>query len=560
MSKTIPSKLSFGILCSCFEFQEWQAQCIERLLEHDQVELTLLICEKNATTISPPQNIFSKFRHYPYKTLLFRVWNRFFFSVPSRNRCSLKEKLKGCATIFCQTEQKIYAHYFSEKDVKTIRTHQLDFILRFGFGIIRGDILEAAKYGIWSFHHGDEQKYRGGPAGFWEIFNDDPVSGAILQRLTNKLDGGIILHKGFFKTISHSYPTNFNQLLKHTVEWPLIVCKKIMNGAAISETPCETNAKIYKVPGNFKMLGFFFKVVRNKLQFHLINLFRAEEWNIGIVDSEIHDLFEKPMQNSPVFFPKPKRGTYLADPFGYYENGKLKIVCEDYSYNDQTGSIAKIDFESNSKETILTSNHHLSYPYVIKHEGRIYCVPESFENGKIEIFELTGALKPKSMKTLVDNTEAVDPTLFKHNGFWWLFFSPKEPSNTELCIYYSENIFGNFQPHLLNPVKTDIRSSRPAGSPYVHKDRLFRPGQNCSETYGGSVVLNEVLELSPSVYSEIKISELHPFPDCEYTAGIHTVAKIGTQTLVDSKRNLFLWSHFKIQWIIKFKKMLTRAN
>jgi len=44
-------------------------------------------------------------------------------------------------------------------------------------------------FGVWSWHHGDEDKYRGGPPAFWEIVNADPVTGALLQRLTERLDG-----------------------------------------------------------------------------------------------------------------------------------------------------------------------------------------------------------------------------------------------------------------------------------------------------------------------------------------------------------------------------------
>jgi len=52
-------------------------------------------------------------------------------------------------------------------DLQAIRARDLDFVLRFAFGIIRGPVLESARYGVWSFHHGDPEKYRGGPYCFW---------------------------------------------------------------------------------------------------------------------------------------------------------------------------------------------------------------------------------------------------------------------------------------------------------------------------------------------------------------------------------------------------------
>jgi len=35
-------------------------------------------------------------------------------------------------------------------------------------------LLNASKYGVWSFHHADNSINRGGPAGFWEIIYKQP--------------------------------------------------------------------------------------------------------------------------------------------------------------------------------------------------------------------------------------------------------------------------------------------------------------------------------------------------------------------------------------------------
>ena len=69
--------------------------------------------------------------------------------------------------------------------------------MRFGFNIIRGDILNSATYGVWSYHHGDNSVNRGSPPGFWEVFLDWKVSGVTLQLLSEDLDNGQILYKSF---------------------------------------------------------------------------------------------------------------------------------------------------------------------------------------------------------------------------------------------------------------------------------------------------------------------------------------------------------------------------
>ena len=62
-------------------------------------------------------------------------------------------------------------------------------------GILKGEILKLTKFGVISFHHGDNRFYRGGPSGFWEVFNNELSSGFIIQRLNDELDGGMVLFR-----------------------------------------------------------------------------------------------------------------------------------------------------------------------------------------------------------------------------------------------------------------------------------------------------------------------------------------------------------------------------
>lgn len=69
---------------------------------------------------------------------------------------------------------------------------EADVAIRFGFGLIKGDILAAPEHGVLSFHPADIRKYRGqGPE---QIFvNDDDRGGVTLQRLSEEIDAGEIV-------------------------------------------------------------------------------------------------------------------------------------------------------------------------------------------------------------------------------------------------------------------------------------------------------------------------------------------------------------------------------
>ena len=139
--------------------------------------------------------------------------------------------------------------------------------MRFGFNIIRGDILQTARFGVWSFHHDDEQKYRGGPPCFWEIVDGDPVTGVILQRLIDKLDGGIVLKKGYFPTHFGSYSKSFDRALLGSAGWPAAVCRDIFDGSAayVDGSPSDTTAPIFHDPTNRQMIRFVGKVASSTM-------------------------------------------------------------------------------------------------------------------------------------------------------------------------------------------------------------------------------------------------------------------------------------------------------
>lgn len=67
-----------------------------------------------------------------------------------------------------------------------------DVVLRYGFGLIEGEILTATEYGVLSFHPADIRRYRGmGPP---QAFLDGrDTMGLTLQRLNEDIDGGEIV-------------------------------------------------------------------------------------------------------------------------------------------------------------------------------------------------------------------------------------------------------------------------------------------------------------------------------------------------------------------------------
>ncbi len=481
---------------------------------------------------------------------LFSAYRRYLLRPAMRERASVGIPLPDMPEVRCRVRRKgRFSQYFEAEDVEAIKAHDLDFILRFGFNILRGDILTAARYGVWSYHHGDEQKYRGGPPCFWEIVHGDPVTGAVLQRLTNRLDGGIVLRKGYFATVEHSYARNIDSVYAESARWPLEVVRDIKRGVAdyLHAPPSSTSAPIYHAPHNGAMLRFGWRLGRNTTKRAFESLLLRAEWNVGVVSRPIHDLLEAPPKWQASWLRTRRRGQFLADPFALADANGLHVLAEDYDREVGKGVISHVRLrrEQESEPTpVLTLPTHMSYPYAFEHQGERYCVPETAEERVATLYRATQfprLWEPDGV--LLANMAAVDSTLFEWEGRWWLACTDAEQgANLRLLLWYADNPRGPWTPHPGNPVKTDVRSSRPAGTPFVINGVLYRPAQNCSRSYGGSITLNRVLKLSETEFEEDTILSLVPHRAARYNAGIHTVSAVGSMTLIDGKRMVFVSS------------------
>jgi hypothetical protein len=556
---TIPG-LRFGVLCSGKVFMQWQADAIHELNRQNH-QLVLLVRDVRQPDV--PGRL-SGFFQKPWSRRFYNFAHHRLFHPPAKEMVDLSAELKGVDCLPCMVEKQGNSDHFTEEDLNVIRMYNLDFLLRFGFGIIRGGILDVARYGVWSFHHDDEKKYRGGPPGFWEIYNGDPVNGVILQRLTARLDAGIILKKGYLRTVRHSYRGNLEQLLTVSSSWPAQVATWILNGGIIPEEESDTKAPVFTVPRNTVVLLFLLKLILSKIRFHYRELFRAEIWNVGLIGKPIHEvaLGGAALAKGDIKWLRQFGPTrYLADPSGFVEGKKLHILVENYSYERQKANISEIIWDPvrNSFTVpirIIEAERHLSYPYIIEEDKVVYCIPESYRSGNVAIYRRNFSEESfVEEKVLVDGIDAIDPTLVKFEGMWWLFFTVKKYSMTHLYIYYSDSLTEGYRPHLQNPVKIDIRSARPAGTPFIHEGILYRPSQDCSVTYGGRVTINKVTRLTTREFDEVPVSTVDPVRGTQFSKGLHTISQVGDYTLIDGKRYRFNGYYFRHQFAAKLLKL-----
>jgi hypothetical protein len=138
-------------------------------------------------------------------------------------------------------------------------------------------------------------------------------------------------------------------------------------------------------------------------------------------------------------------------------------------------------------------------------------------------------------RVLINDVIASDATLVTWNGRDWLFASVagKGASTWDaLGLFYADDLFGEWQPHPLNPVLIDAGAARPGGAMVVQGNRLRRVAQDCRRLYGGGIVLADVDELDPENYAQTVRAALGP-PPGSGAAGAHTLNVAGDIEMID---------------------------
>lgn len=152
----------------------------------------------------------------------------------------------------------IYKDY--DQNISKIHKLRLDLIIRCGTGIFKGQILKATKYGVLSSHHGDNRYYRGGPGGFWEVYNNSVESGFVIQKLNEKLDAGDVLARNNYVTEKLWFLNKYKLQNECNKAW-LKLLDHIYKYKSLPEKESEINEviKINKFPRNIVLFNYFIR-------------------------------------------------------------------------------------------------------------------------------------------------------------------------------------------------------------------------------------------------------------------------------------------------------------
>lgn len=523
------NKIRVGLLIDDFQVPHWAYWMIGKIAKSGCADIVVLVKKKQNQSYKRTFFRRLKKNFHILLYILYRKWEDIYFK---QNPDAFESKdisglVKGTDVLEVNCVEKKFSDIVCDDDIRKVKEYDVDVFIRLGFRILRGEILKTAKLGIWSFHHGDNDIFRGGPAGFWEVINGERALGSVLQILSEDLDGGKLLYRSW-STVHTSLNETLNSFFWKTSSFIPRKLKELYEMG-----PCEFmkkvesdnsqiqfySKKMYTIPRNWEFIklftSYFFRWVGRGIR----KKFLFDQWILLFSFNKSNVIATSFFRFKKVLPPKDR---YWADPCVIFHDEKHYVFFEEviYGNKEEKGHICMAEFGKNgftsSPKIVLERPYHLSYPFVFRHENRYYMVPESEQNKTIELYEAVSFPYEWRFKmNLMENVRAVDSTiLFKDNKFW-MFTNIKEmeggPFSEELFVFVSDELLSaNWKPHAANPVVSDVRSARPAGKIFMYNDKLYRPAQDCSYRYGYSMMLNEIEVLNESEYKETSVSSITP--------------------------------------------------
>jgi hypothetical protein len=400
-----------------------------------------------------------------------------------------------------------------------------------------------ARYGVWRFCFGADGAHGGTFAGLREVAAGEPLTASGIKVRVAPDRPAKLAYQSWSRTYPFSVVRNRDQLLQKTAEFAFRSLRELHRSGEgwlsrcreapqwVAQEPKPTIGDLSRIVGRVATRGL-------DRALHIEQWFLAYRFGNPNVPADLSG-FTRLM---------PPKDRDWADPFVIEKNGRYFVFFEELPYATGKAHISMFELGRDGRmspvQRIVEAPYHLSYPFVFEHEGQLYMIPESGRNQTVELYRCVDfPLAWRLERVLIDGLRLVDATLYKGTGNgrggdrWWMFANSAAGASRvfddELHLFSAERLLGEWKPHPKNPVKSDARSSRPAGRLYERDGALYRPAQVCVPRYGAGLAIQRVTKLTPQDYVERQVQRILPPPHTGLF-GLHTMNRAGDLTVVDA--------------------------
>jgi hypothetical protein len=375
-----------------------------------------------------------------------------------------------------------------------------------------------SRLGVWGLEIGQDVAAASNWAGAMELDAGSPVTMASV--VDYAASGAGLLYRSFGATVIYSARLNRLAALRKALGFFRRLLERCTQDAENSlpeevAAPAPAGYPALREPTIPAIVRVSWRLAANVAAARLRKLRWLQQWQVAYYFA---DAGEERRRLDSLRYLVPPRDCFWADPYAFEHQGRYFIFLEELPFDTQTGRIMVIEVFENGEpgepQVALERPYHLSYPFVFDWEGVRYMMPETGSNHTVEIYRCEAFPQRWSLqRTVLENIDAYDATLYRDGDRWWMFVNVAEPgadSSDELHLYSGTTPLGPWTAHRANPVVSDVRRARPAGPLFSRDGVLYRPSQDCSLAYGHSVLINRVDVLDDDAYRETTVERVSP--------------------------------------------------
>jgi hypothetical protein len=456
-------------------------------------------------------------------------------------------------------------------DLGSIGQAGADLDVAFALGEFDDTVLDGiARYGVWRFYFGASAAGGDGEAmaGWREVAEGAPLTASGLKVRLAAGTTPRLAYQSWSRTNPFSVARNRAQVLRKTAQFAFRALRELQlygHGWLEQCKPARQAGASRAAPADLEILKSVSRIGARILQRGVEKALTVEQWFLAyrFNDGRFNDGRFSDGRFSDGRFSDgrggdaravaadlkgytrlmPPKDRYWADPFVLEKNGRYFVFFEELPFKARRAHISMLEIDPLSGRAsepvrVLERDYHLSYPFLVEHDGQLYMIPETAQNGTVEAYRCVDFPRRwKLERVLFDGLRCVDATFHRGADRWWMFANAAAPGSRafddELHIFHAERLLGDWQPHRRNPVKSDARCARPAGQLYWRNGALYRPAQICAPLYGSGLSINRVLRLTPHEYAERQVERILP-SERDGLLGVHTINRAGDLTVVDA--------------------------
>ena len=269
------------------------------------------------------------------------------------------------------------------------------------------------------------------------------------------------------------------------------------------------------------------KEIYNKLVLH--------RWSIAFAENSLDDVLNgKKIQLKYVKHDFKKR--WFADPFILdSDDEKINLLVEDYSDSDKKGKISRLivnrkTMELEDVKIILELDSHLSFPAIMRMEGKVFIYPENSAGKGLALYEYNETADELYEVKVLTQEPLTDAIITSYFGKKQIFSTKGIDANKNVLEIFDileseDDIIKTSQ------VVFNENIARNAGDFFEYQGQLYRVAQESNITYGHALSIQQITKEGETV----RMKEVRRILPMSRAFGVHTFNMYKDLIVIDVK-------------------------